>query len=251
MPKPAGYTGPRSYFEFLQTVKKKGGHGDGFGYKTVNADALGRLIARATGQSVAQPLSSRIWSRLGIDRQAFYTVDSLGTPFAGGGFNAALRDLARLGQLLLDDGRANSEQLLPPEALAHIRQGGDPKTFAKANCMSLPGWSYRSMWWVSHDDHVAFAARRVHGQTIWIDPKADMVIVRFASNPLAANAASDPTSLPAYRAVAEHLMACPDALLNQERKLLTLLPMVKTFRVDPTGALELRASNGKTIVARR
>lgn len=63
------------------------------------------------------------------------------------------------------------------------------------------------MWWVSNDDHGAFAARGVHGQTVWVDPTAEMVIVRFASHPVAGNAASDPTSLPAYRAVADYLMA--------------------------------------------
>ena len=175
------------------------------------------------------------------------------------------------------------------------------------------------MWWVSHDDHGAFAARGVHGQTIWIDPKADMVIVRFASNPVAANAASDPTSLPAYRAVADHLiandptpllgaewkienldgrgiidnsyatllflgdgrlagsamcnriigsytssggnlkiapvgttmMACPEALMNQERKLLDMLPKVDQFRIDGSGALVLSTADGRTIVSRR
>lgn len=105
LPPPPGYTGPRSYFEFLQTVKKKGEHGAAFGYKTVNADTLGWLIARATNTSVAELLSQRIWSRLGMEREAFYTVDSIGTPFAGGGFNATLRDMARLGQMLLNNGR--------------------------------------------------------------------------------------------------------------------------------------------------
>lgn len=65
------------------------------------------------------------------------------------------------------------------------------------------------MWWVSNDNHGAYTARGVHGQTIWIDPTADMVIVRFASNPVAANAASHPTSLPAYRAVADHRRHAP------------------------------------------
>jgi CubicO group peptidase (beta-lactamase class C family) len=207
LPKPEGYTGPRTYFEFLQTVKKNGTHGEAFGYKTVNADALGWLIARATGTSVADLLSERIWSRLGTEREAFYTVDSIGTPFAGGGFNATLRDTARLGQLMLNDGRWGNEQVVPPAALDSIRHGGKRDTFARAGYTLLPGWSYGSMWWISNDDHGAYAARGVHGQTIWIDPAADMVIVRFASNPVAANAASDPTSLPAYRAVAEHLMA--------------------------------------------
>ncbi len=206
LPVPEGYEGPRSYFEYLQTVQKKGSHGAAFGYKTVNADALGWLIARATGESVADVLSKRIWSRLGTRREAFYTVDSIGTPFAGGGFNATLRDMARLGKMMLAEGRVGDEQVIPRAAVQRISKGGDAATFAKAGYDLLPGWSYGGMWWVSNDDHGAYAARGVHGQTIWIDPTADMVIVRFASNPVAANAASDPTSLPAYRAVADYLM---------------------------------------------
>lgn len=217
LPMAPGYTGPRSYFEFLQTVKKKGVHGDAFAYKTVNADAVGWLVARAANTSVADLLSQRIWSRLGMEREAFYTVDSIGTPFAGGGFNATLRDMARLGQMLLDDGRWGNEQVVPPAAIASIRYGGRKDTFAKADYKTLPGWSYGSLWWISNDSHGAYAARGVHGQTVWIDPAADMVIVRFASHPKAANAANDATSLPAYRAVADHLMAHDKTpLLGQE-----------------------------------
>ena len=217
LPMAPGYTGPRSYFEFLQTVKKKGEHGDAFAYKTVNADAVGWLVARATNTSVADLLSQRIWSRLGMEREAFYTVDSIGTPFAGGGFNATLRDMGRLGQMLLNDGRWGNEQIVPPAAIASIRNGGRKDTFAKADYKTLPGWSYGSLWWISNDSHGAYAARGVHGQTIWIDPVADMVIVRFASNPKAANSANDATSLPAYRAVADHLMAHDKTpLLGQE-----------------------------------
>jgi len=208
LPKPEGYTGPRSYFEYLQTVQKNDdGHGDAFGYKTVNADAAGWLVARTAGVSASDYLSNRIWSKIGTEREAFYTVDSLGTPFAGGGFNATLRDMARLGQLVLQQGEWNGEQIIPVAAIDRIRQGGNKDAFAKAGYDLLPGWSYRGMWWVSHDDHGAFAARGVHGQTLWIDPTAQMVIVRFASNPVAGNATSDPTSLPAYRAVADYLMA--------------------------------------------
>ncbi len=207
LPPPPGYSGPRSYFGYLQTVQKKGRHGEAFGYKTINADTLGWLIARASGRSVAQLLSERIWSHLGAEREAFYTVDSIGTPFAGGGFNATLRDMARLGQLMLQGGRWQGRQLVPAAAVDRIRRGGSQAAFARADYSLLKGWSYGGMWWISNDDHGAYAARGVHGQTIWVDPKADMVIVRFASHPVAANAATDPTSLPAYRAVAEHLMA--------------------------------------------
>lgn len=207
LPPPEGYDGPRSYFGYLQTVRKSGAHGEAFAYRTINADAVGWLIARVSGQDVADWVSQNIWSHIGAEREAFFTVDSIGTPFAGGGFNVTLRDLARLGQLVLDRGNWQGQQILPAQAIDRIRQGGDPQAFARAGYDTLPGWSYRGMWWVSNDDHGAFAARGVHGQTIWIDPAAQMVIVRVASNPVAANAANDPTSLPAYRAVADYLMA--------------------------------------------
>ncbi|MDO5756519.1 MAG: serine hydrolase [Rhodobacterales bacterium] len=319
LPRPEGYDGPDGYYDFLKTVEKNGDHGTAFGYRTINSDALGWVIARVTGMSVADLLAERIWSRIGAQREAFYTVDSVGTPFAGGGFNANLRDMARLGQMMLEDGRAGHEQVLPEGVVAAIEQGGDKALFAKAGYEMLPDWSYKSMWWVAGDDHGAFAARGVHGQTIWVDPAADMVIARFASHPVAANAASDPTSLPAYRALANHLianddlplvgrewriedvdgmgvidysnptldfmadgtlagsatcnrligsysvngdalriepagttmMACPEALMLQEQRVLDLLQRIDRFVIDETGALILIASDGRTIAARR
>lgn len=206
LPKPAGYKGPRSYFEYLETVRKQGPHGEAFGYKTINSDALGWIILRKTGKSVAELLSERIWRKMGAEQDAYFTVDSTGTPFAGGGLNAGLRDMARIGQLLLDDGVINGQRLVPAAAVARIRAGGDKVAFAKAGYTLLKGWSYRGMWWVSHNEHGAFMARGVHGQAIYIDPAAHMVIARFSSHPQAGNAANDPTSLPAYEAVARYLM---------------------------------------------
>jgi len=205
LPKPADYKGPRSYFDYLKTVRKEGEHGAAFGYKTINSDALGWIIARVTGKSVAALLSERIWSRMGAELDAYYTVDSIGTPFAGGGLNAGLRDLARIGQLMLNGGMLNGERLIPEAAIAHIRAGGDKAAFAKADYPLLPGWSYTGMWWISHNADGAFMARGVHGQAIYVDPAAQMVIARFASNPVTSNAANDPTSLPAYAAVADYL----------------------------------------------
>lgn len=205
LPKPNGYTGPNGYFDYLQTVEKKGTHGEAFGYKTINTDALGWIISRVSGQDVATLLSERIWSKIGAEQDAYMTVDAKGTPFAGGGLSAGLRDLGRIGQLVLNKGQLGGRQILPAQAIENIQLGGDKSVFAKANYTTLPNASYKSMWWIFHNDHRAFAARGVHGQTIYIDPTADMVIVRFASFPVASNAAMDPTSLPAYQAVADYL----------------------------------------------
>lgn len=209
LPKPKDYTGPRSYFEFLQTVRQRGEHGQAFGYKTVNTDVLGWVIARVTGRNVAQLLSERIWSRLGSEQDAYFTVDSIGTPFAGGGLNAGLRDIARFGEMLRNGGRFNGQQIVPQSVVKDIRQGGDKEAFAKAGYSQLKGWSYRAMWWVSHNPDGAYMARGVHGQSIYIDPAAEMVIVRFASHPVATNAANDGVTLPAYAALARYLLENP------------------------------------------
>lgn len=206
LPKPKNYTGPVGYFEYLQTVKPDGEHGDAFHYKTINTDTLGWIISRVTGQEITELLSERIWSRMGAEQDAYMTVDAKGVPFAGGGLSAGLRDMARFGQLVLNKGMINGKRLFPKAAIEHIQQGGDKAAFEKAGYQYLPGGSYRSMWWVFHNAHGAFAARGVHGQTVYVDPTAEMVIVRFASHPNAGNAAIDPTSLPAYQAVAEHLL---------------------------------------------
>lgn len=207
LPKPKDYTGPRTYYEFLQGIQPEGVHGDAFHYRTANADALGWIIARASGRSVAQLLSERIWSKLGAEQDAYMTVDSIGTPFAGGGFNPSLRDLAKFGEMIRNDGQYNGQQILPRAAVKDIRGGADREKFAKGGYTLLKGWSYRNMWWVTHNEHGAFMARGVHGQALYIDPAAEMVIARFASHPKATNAANDPTSLPAYHAVAKLLMS--------------------------------------------
>jgi CubicO group peptidase (beta-lactamase class C family) len=206
LPKPPDYQGPRSYYEFLQTVRPEGVHGEAFHYRTANTDALGWILARVSGRTVAQLLSERIWSKLGAEQDAYMSVDSIGTPFAGGGLNTGLRDLARFGEMVRNDGRCNGRQVVPKAAVADIRRGANKDDFAKANYTLLKGWSYRNMWWVSHNAHGTFMARGVHGQALYIDPAAEMVIARFASHPVASNAANDPTSLPAYEALARHLM---------------------------------------------
>jgi CubicO group peptidase (beta-lactamase class C family) len=209
LPKPSDYDGPDGYFEYLQTVRPEGAHGDAFHYKTINTDALGWIVSRVSGKKVTELLAERIWSRMGAEQDGYMTIDGKGTPFAGGGMSAGLRDLGRVGLLMLNEGEINGQRLFPSQVLASIRSGGSKKAFAKAGYKTLEGGSYRGMWWLLHNEHGAFAARGVHGQTIYVDPTADMVIVRFASYPTAKNAKIDPTSLPAYQAVAEYLLSRP------------------------------------------
>ncbi|WP_245408423.1 serine hydrolase domain-containing protein [Zhengella mangrovi] len=204
-PKPEGYKGPNGYWEYLQQVRPEGTHGDAFHYKTINSDMLGWIISRVTGKSVTELASDRLWRRMGAEQDAYQTVDGKGVPFAGGGISAGLRDLGRLGLLMLNEGSIHGNRLFPADVVKKIKAGGDPTKFS--GYPTIPNGSYTSQWWVFHNSHGAFAARGVHGQTIYVDPTADMVLVRFASFPRAQNGFIDPTSLPAYQAVAEYLMS--------------------------------------------
>ena len=206
LPKPKGYSGPNGYFEYLQTVKKNGEHGEAFNYRTINSDALGWIISRTTGKAVNELLSERIWQKIGAEQSAYMTVDAKGTPFAGGGLSAGLHDMARIGSLMLNKGEINGERLFPAAVVDNIEAGGDKEAFAKADYKQLTNGSYTSMWWLFNNPTPIYAARGVHGQTVYVDPAADMVIVRFASYPDASNGKIDPTSLPAYKAVANYLI---------------------------------------------
>ena len=119
----------------------------------------------------------------------------------------AQKDHDAFGEAMRNNGRFNGQQIVPEAVVADIRAGGDAAKFADAGYATLPGWSYRNMWWVAGEEQGMFAARGIHGQTIYVDPKAEMVIARFASNPVAANGANDPVSLPAYAALAKYLNA--------------------------------------------
>jgi len=206
LPMPPGYTRPATNYAYLASLKKAGSHGDVFVYKTPNTDALAWVLRRVTGQTLTDLLRERIFSKLGAEQDAYFLVDSTGVEFGGGGLHMALRDLARFGETMRLDGRFNGQQIVPKAFVDDVRRGGDRQKFAPAGYKTLPGGSYHSMWWVLHNAHGAYSARGIHGQAIYVDPAAEMVIARFASHPLGGNVGIDPMSLPAYDAVANWLM---------------------------------------------
>jgi len=202
-----GYTGATNIFDFLCAQKKQGEHGKAFAYKTVNSDVLAFICRRASGMTLSDLLSERIWQPMGAEEDAHYHVDRIGTESGGGGLSTTLRDLARFGETIRNHGRFNGRQIVPASVVEDIARGGDPEKFKPAGYATLPGASYRNQWWVTHNAHGAYMARGVHGQGIYIDPRAEMVIARYASHPVAGNVANDPVTLPAYMALARDLIA--------------------------------------------
>jgi CubicO group peptidase (beta-lactamase class C family) len=123
------YTGPKSFYEFLVTLKKEGTHGDAFAYKTVNAEVLAWILRRASGQSLADLLSEKIWRRIGAEQDAYFMVDRIGTESGGGGLNTVLRDIARFGETLRNGGRASNGQQAIPKAVVDHQQPIEDQAF--------------------------------------------------------------------------------------------------------------------------
>src|SRR6478736_2520822 len=166
-----GYQGATNIFDFLCAQKKQGEHGKAFAYKTVNSDVLAWIIRRTSGMTLSDLLSERIWSPMGAEEDAHYHVDRIGTESGGGGLSTTLRDLARFGETIRNHGRFNGRQIVPSPFVEEVARGGDPEKFKPAGYTTLLGASYRNQWWVT------------------------------------GNAANDPVTLPAYRALAKQLMA--------------------------------------------
>jgi len=204
-PRPAGYSGATTCSDYLRKVAKEGAHGEAFAYKTVNTEVMAWVLARTTGRPFTQLLHERLWSPLGCEEDAYIVVDPAGMPMAGGGLSASLRDLARFGELMRREGDWNGKQVIPSTVVYDVSKGDSPAKFAKAGYTLLPGYSYRSMWWVTHNEFDAFEARGIHGQRLYVAPKAEMVVARFASHPVAASSANDPITLPQLLALGRML----------------------------------------------
>jgi len=195
-PRPPGHAGATTACDYLRTLKKEGAHGQAFAYKTVNTEVMCWLMAAVTGQSLVQLLQERFWSPLGCEEDGNILVDPAGMAMGGGGLSATLRDMARFGELMRREGDWGGRQLVPAAVVHDCRRGDDPAKFAKAGYALLPGYSYRNMWWVTHNEFDAFEGRGIHGQRLYVAPKAEMVVARFASHPIASSAANDPITLP-------------------------------------------------------
>jgi CubicO group peptidase (beta-lactamase class C family) len=183
--KPVGYTGPANAYEILPTLKKTGPHGVKFTYQTPNTDVLAWLMKRLLHQSLAQTMQERLWSRLGVERDAFWIVGPAAVETAGSGLLTTLRDKARFGQMLLQKGQFNGQQIIPAAVVEDIEGGADPAAFARGPAAgpTNQGWSYHHQWWITHNDHRAYLSLGYGGQMLYIDPTVEMVIAKFSSFP--------------------------------------------------------------------
>lgn len=159
-------------------------HGGYFEYRSIETDVMAWVMQRITGKDIATLVSDELWQPMGAEQDAYYTVDRAGYALSDGGFNAALRDYARLGMIYLNDGIANGQQLVPAEWVRETRQDGDAEAFRQSPWAEP--WqrgAYKNQFWVRDVDREQIMARGVFGQTIYVDPANSLVMASLSTWP--------------------------------------------------------------------
>ena len=162
--------------------------GDVFDYNSANADVIGWLVARVSGMPIQDFIQQNIWSKLGAEHDALIAVDRAYIPVATGGMTTSLRDAALFGQMILNRGKVNDEQVIPADWVDEsLRITAKDKQKMKSNSKYQDNsWTaYKNMWWIIDDEQGEYAAVGVHGQVIYINRSANVVIAYFSSQPVA------------------------------------------------------------------
>ena len=190
--------------------------GAAFDYNSSNADLLGWLIARISGQSFQDFVQQHIWAKLGMEHDAFIAVDRAYMPVVTGGMNTTARDAARFGMMIRDRGELRGEQIIPADwvdATLAIDDTLRANMVANAKYGNDPWLAYHNMWWVLDEKKGEYCAVGIHGQVIYINRSADTVMVWFSSQPVA-SAAGNPdfqSKLKAARELADSITRKPMA----------------------------------------
>ena len=172
-------------------------HGERFEYRTPLTCALGHMVETAAGRPYAD-LLAELWAGIGAEHDAAIMLDVAGVPFAGGGMLTTLRDLARYGQVLLEDGAG----VIPADWVADTRNGSDEtrRAFDLDPALTeadLAQWAeYRNQFWIVESGRV-FEALGLFGQVCRVNVDTRTVIVRFSAQP---NDERDDVGYETYRA---------------------------------------------------
>ena len=194
--------------KFLTTLKRDSNpHGAKYHYASPNSDMLGWILERAAGKPYPAMVSELLWQPMGAEHDAEVTTDGVGAARAAGGICVALRDLARFGEMMRNGGQVAGRQVIPAAWIDDIRNDGDPAPWRASETVKfLPKGHYRSQWYIIGNDHDAYCGIGIHGQWVYVDPKAKMVIAKQSSQPLPIEEATDRLVLTAFDAIGRHLL---------------------------------------------
>ncbi len=187
-PAPRGSAG-RGLHAFLESREgRRAAHGGPFRYVSCNTDLLGWALERAAGRDISTLMADGLWRPLGAEHDALITLAPDGAPMCAGGLCATLRDFARLGQMIADGGRQGDVQVLPHGLVGDLETGGDRSSWAAGDWGAAfrplgAEMSYRSGWYAVHAPAPLLFAMGVHGQNLFVDRRARVVVAKLSSWP--------------------------------------------------------------------
>ncbi len=160
---------------YLRTLPREAAPGSKWVYKTGETNLIGVLVSKATGKSLAQYLTEKIWTPFGMEQDAFWMVDAGGQDIGGCCISVSLRDYARIGQLVLNDGVIGGRRVVP--------EGWFAAATRKQADIGAPDRGYGYQWWTNADG--SFQAQGIFGQLIFVDPARKLVVVMSSAWPKA------------------------------------------------------------------
>jgi CubicO group peptidase (beta-lactamase class C family) len=171
---------PGSALDVMRSLPRAAAPGTVNTYSTGETQVLAEVLRSAVGRPLAEYLSERIWRSAGMEAEALWWLDSPdGTEIGGSGISATLRDYARFGQFVLEEGVVNGVAILPR---GWVKEAGAATRLRDGSVLD-----YGYMWWTpTHPDarrDAAFTAQGIHGQYIYVNPAARVVIVVWSAQP--------------------------------------------------------------------
>jgi hypothetical protein len=168
--------------DFAKTLKNGKVPGTFNHYVSIDTQMLGMLLEEVTGKPLAETLQEKIWTKIGMENNAYYMVDDTGMEWALGGLNATLRDYAKFGLLYLNRGNWKGQQIVPQDWVDASHVANEPHLQPGNNSLSSSDWGYGYQWWIPGFPNTDYLAAGIYNQYIYIDPITNVVIAKTSSN---------------------------------------------------------------------
>ena len=140
------------------------------------------MLERASGERLASLFSRYLWQPMGAQSDAYITVDRKGNPRSAGGICVVPRDLLRFAELVRNRGYANQQQVIPEAWITDCNDGGSVEAWERGeSAKEFPRGSYRNKWYQTGNEHRALLAIGIHGQWIYINPVAEVSVIKLSS----------------------------------------------------------------------
>lgn len=198
----------KDLYDYILLLENHSEHGGSFEYRSILTDLLAWILESVSGMRYSELMSRELWGRLGAEHDAEVTVDPHGHPLADGGISVTARDLARFGQMYLQNGRFNGAQIVPVGWVQDCRRPDEDaqKAFQGSEAAArYPHGMYRNQWWVADPESGIYLGSGIHGQGLFIHVPANLVIVKLSTLAKALDLDALDLHYRAYNAIAEEL----------------------------------------------